>query len=61
MYLLRGSSQSSDAILIDEFSYDIDVNNKATLASKNGTDLGGVVTGQSNSGTRKFRFHDFCP
>ena len=44
----------SDAILIDEFSYDIDVNNKATLASKNGTDLGGVVTGQSNSGTKQW-------
>lgn len=44
----------TSGILIDEFTYDIDVNNKSTLASKNGIDLSGVVTGQSNLGTKQW-------
>jgi multidrug efflux pump subunit AcrA (membrane-fusion protein) len=44
----------TNAILIDEFTYDIDVNNKSTLASKNGIDLSLIVTSQSNIGTKQW-------
>ena len=44
----------TDAILIDEFTYDIDVNNKATLTSRNGVDLFKVVTTPSSAGTKQW-------
>ena len=44
----------TDAILIDEFSYDIDVNNKATLISRNGIDVQKEVTTQPSAGTKQW-------
>lgn len=44
----------TDAILIDEFTYDIDVNNKSTLETKNGINLSTSVTTQSNIGTKQW-------
>ena len=44
----------TDAILIDEFTYDIDVNNKATLTTRNGIDLLKVVTPTSSIGTKQW-------
>jgi hypothetical protein len=44
----------TDAILIDEFTYDIDVNNKATLTSRNGIDLFKIVTPTSSIGTKQW-------
>lgn len=44
----------TDAILIDEFTYDIDVNNKSTLTSRNGINLSQSVVPQSNLGTKQW-------
>ena len=44
----------SDAILIDEYTYDIDVNNKVTLSTKNGLDLIKVVSTPSSAGTKQW-------
>ncbi len=44
----------TDATLIDEFTYDIDVNNKATLSSKNGSSLAGSVANTSNTATKQW-------
>lgn len=44
----------TNAELIDEFTYDIDVNNKVTLSSKNGTDLSGSLTNTSNTATKQW-------
>jgi len=46
----------TDAILIDEFSYDIDVNNKSTLISRNGIDLQKEVMIQDRLGRRGLSF-----
>jgi multidrug efflux pump subunit AcrA (membrane-fusion protein) len=40
--------------LIDEFSYDIDVNNKSTLISRNGIDLQKEVTTSPSVGTKQW-------
>lgn len=44
----------TDAILIDEFTYDIDTNNKSTLTTRNGINLASAVSPQSNLGTRQW-------
>ncbi|MEY2828086.1 MAG: hypothetical protein RLZZ183_1205, partial [Actinomycetota bacterium] len=44
----------TNAELIDEFTYDIDVNNKVTLASKNGVDLTGSITNTTNTATKQW-------
>ena len=44
----------TDAILIDEFTYDIDTNNKSTLTSRNGINLASSVVPQSNIGTKQW-------
>ncbi len=44
----------TNATLIDEFIYDIDVNNKVTLVSKNGVDLAGSVSSTSNTATKQW-------
>ena len=44
----------TDAILIDEFTYDIDINNKSTLTSRNGVDLFKIVTTTPSSGTKQW-------
>jgi HlyD family secretion protein len=44
----------TDAILIDEFTYDIDVNNKATLTTRNGIDLFKIVTPTTSVGTKQW-------
>ena len=44
----------TDAILIDEFTYDIDINNKSTLTSRNGINLSQSVVPQSNLGTKQW-------
>jgi HlyD family secretion protein len=44
----------TDAILIDEFTYDIDINNKATLTSRNGIDLNAAVTNTPSVGTKQW-------
>lgn len=44
----------TDAILIDEFTYDIDINNKATLTSRNGVDLFKIVTNTPSAGTKQW-------
>ena len=44
----------TDAILIDEFTYDIDINNKSTLTSRNGVDLFKIVTTPPSAGTKQW-------
>ena len=44
----------TNAELIDEFTYDIDVNNKVTLSSKNGVDLTGSITNTTNTATKQW-------
>jgi HlyD family secretion protein len=44
----------TDAILIDEFTYDIDTNNKSTLTTRNGINLATAVSPQSNLGTKQW-------
>ena len=44
----------TSAELIDEFTYDIDVNNKVTLSSKNGIDLAGSISNTSNTATKQW-------
>lgn len=44
----------TNATLIDEFTYDIDANNKVTLASKNGVDVSASVTNTSNTATKQW-------
>ena len=44
----------TDAILIDEFTYDIDINNKATLTSRKGVDLFKIVTTPPSAGTKQW-------
>jgi HlyD family secretion protein len=40
--------------LIDEFTYDIDTNNKSTLTTRNGINLSSAVSPQSNLGTKQW-------
>ena len=48
----------TDAILIDEFTYDIDINNKATLTSRKGVDLFKIVTTPPSAGTKQWSVTD---
>jgi hypothetical protein len=44
----------TNAILIDEFTYDINIYNKSTLVSKNGVSLVSVIASTPNAGTKQF-------